>query len=99
MDFAAQKNWSFVRIIAVFIASRLRLFGDVSNCHGVLPSWRSRTLKLGKYRLYKCFFFQALFHFRSPQTGIIKLEWWIEAIFSVFNFQSRVEKFTTTENL
>ena len=26
-------------------------------------------------------FFRAIFNCRSPQTGIIKLEWWVEAIF------------------
>ena len=36
--FAAQKRRSFVRITAVSLASRLRLFGDINSCHGILTS-------------------------------------------------------------
>ena len=67
-----------MRLTALSIASRLRLFDDVNNCHGVLSIWRSRTLKPGRYGLYKC---RAIFHFKSPQASIIKLVWWVEAIF------------------
>ena len=56
MDFFRSVKRSFVRITAASIASRLRLFGDVSNCHSVLSSWRSRTLKLGKHRLLRLLF-------------------------------------------
>ena len=40
----------------------------------------SRKLEFGKYYVYKCFF-RAIFNCRSHQAGIIKLEWWVEAIF------------------
>ena len=39
----------------------------------------SRKLDSGKYFVYKCFW--ATLHCRSLQAGIIKQEWWVEAIF------------------
>ena len=39
---------------------------------------RAYGLEFGKNFVYKCFF-RVIFHCRSPQAGIIKLEWWVKA--------------------
>ena len=95
MDFFNPTQHFFKRDTAVLFHLGLMFLHYVTyfECNFSNLSWK---LEFDKYCVYKCFF-RGIFNCRSPQAGIIKLEWWVEAIFWK-NLEERSE-FTLIEPL